>query len=109
MVWHVKLKARRWKFDGSQSHVAASRGSSQHTQTNTQIGKVGDHSEMMLDQYAWLVSELSTYAIVTLVISVAAAPQARASRSQAGTSRPGQLVEPSRAMGTGGLSQAKLS
>ena len=66
MAWHVKLRVRRWKFDGSQSHVAVSRGSNQYTWTNTQIRKAGDCSEMMLDQHVWLVSKLNTYAIVTL-------------------------------------------
>jgi len=65
VVWRVKLMARRWKFDDRQSHVAASRGSDQYTWTNTQIRKAGDHSEIMLDQHAWLISELSAYAIVT--------------------------------------------
>jgi len=66
VAWHVKLMARRWKFDDRQSHVTASRGSDQYTRTNTQIRKAGDRSEIMLDQRAWLVSELSAYAIVTL-------------------------------------------
>jgi len=66
VAWHVKLMARRWKFDDRRSHVAASRGSDQYTQTNMQIRKAGDRSEIMLDQRAWLVSELSAYAIVTL-------------------------------------------
>ena len=42
-------------------------------------------------------------------ISVAAAPWARASRSRAGMSRPGQLIEPSRAVGSGALSRAEPS
>src|SRR6266581_8980959 len=67
VAWRVKLMARRWKFDDRQSHVAASRGSDQYTRTNTQIRKAGDRSEIMLDQRAWLVSELSAYAIVTLL------------------------------------------
>jgi len=41
--------------------------------------------------------------------SVAAALWAGASRSQASMSQPGQLVEPSRAVGTGALSRAELS
>jgi len=65
VAWRVKLMARRWKFDDRQSHVMASRGSDQYTQTNTQIRKAGDHSEIMLDQCAWLISKLSTYAIIT--------------------------------------------
>jgi len=43
------------------------------------------------------------------MLSVAAAPRAGASWSRAGTSRPGQLVELSRAVGTGTLSRAGLS
>jgi len=65
VAWRVKLMVRRWKFDDRQSHVTASRRSDQYTWTNTQIRKAGDRSEIMLDQRAWLVSELSAYAIVT--------------------------------------------
>jgi len=66
MAWHVKLKVRRWKFDGSQLHIAASCGSNQYIWTNTQIRKAGNHSEIMLDQHTWLISKLNAYAILVL-------------------------------------------